>query len=178
MVIRGRVRSHYTLSIEWLREIPGWIMSISGLLSRNDEPLQLITGLRHLKSRTWLPDSDSQSSTRVTGRGFSRCSAPAESSPSAPHAEDWFLTSGSAWTCPCSPRTRRLSSGRRSGRQTRRSGLDSYKLSFMKLKSKLFIFAGSPWMSIMQGMAVGQTRQPTGVTFLTLQGSHSHLKRN
>ena len=31
-------------------------------------------------------------------------------------------------------------------------------------------------MSIVQRMAVGQTWQPTGVAFLTLQGSHSHLK--
>ena len=52
------------------------------------------------------------------------------------------------------------------------------KVRWMLIFSDLIHFSSLllPWMSIVQRMAVGQTWQPTGVAFLTLQGSHSHLK--
>ena len=121
----------------------------------------------------------SNSFVSFTERGFSHYFALAESSPSVRHEEDCFLTSGSAWTCPYSRQTRLQSSGRRSGHQTPPSG--HYYCKYIQVNVDTFWLDSFlsrllPWMSIVQRMAVGQTWQPTGVAFLTLQGSHSHLK--
>ena len=88
--------------------------------------------------------------TSFTELGFSRYSAPAESSPSARHEVDWFSISGSSWTCPCSRRTRRQSSGRRSGRQTQLSG-HCYCKRFSWIQIRIFwiwfIYPGCPLCS-------------------------------